>query len=414
MKIAILGYGVVGSGVLELIQKKQTQEMVELSVGAILVKERNDPRWKAIRKQVLVTDSFAEIIADESIECVVEVMGGIDPAYAYIKQALKAKRHVVSANKAVLAQHLSEFAILAKENQVQLLFEASVGGGMPWLKSIQDVKRVDSIRYIQGILNGTTNYMLDQMSRSQLSFTQALAQAQALGYAEADPSADIDGIDIQRKLLISAALAWDIPLSLDQIAVRGIREITSTQIAYYKTINRTVKLLAEGVQYANGYQFRIEPVLVQKNSIIGQIHSNLNWGLVAGDSIGELQFIGQGAGKEATANAVVQNVLDIKKQIHRTPISLKQSVPELIEQENEYMVYAENFASASAAEKELHVLLAEKEEYGAASFYRTKPVMASVLQQRLHAIEQQGITISYVRLFQQDEQFIKQKKGILV
>ena len=177
MKIAILGYGIVGSGIVELIQRKQTQEMAELSVGAILVKDRNDPRWQTIRKQVLVTDSFAEIIADASIACIVEVMGGIDPAYAYIKQALKAKRHVVSANKAVLAEHLSEFAMLAQKNQVQLLFEASVGGGMPWLKSIQDVKRVDSVKCILGILNGTTNYMLDQMSRLQITFAQALTQA---------------------------------------------------------------------------------------------------------------------------------------------------------------------------------------------------------------------------------------------
>lgn len=414
MKIAILGYGVVGSGIVELIQRKQTQEMAELSVGAILVKDRNDPRWQTIRKQVLVTDSFAEIIADASIACIVEVMGGIDPAYAYIKQTLKAKRHVVSANKAVLAEHLSEFAMLAQKNQVQLLFEASVGGGMPWLKSIQDVKRVDSVKCILGILNGTTNYMLDQMSRLQITFAQALTQAQALGYAEADPSADIDGIDIQRKLLISAALAWDIPITLDQIAVRGIRDITSTQIAYYKTINSTIKLLAEGMQYANGYQFRVEPVLVQENSVMGQIHSNLNWGLVAGDSIGELQFIGQGAGKEATANAVVQNILDIKKQIHRPLVSLKESITALVEQENEYMLFAENFASAAAVEQEMPALLTEKEEYGAASFYRTKAVAASVLQQRLLAIEKQGIAVSYVRLFRQGEQFMKQKKGILV
>lgn len=415
MKIAILGYGIVGSGINELIHKMNTEKTSDLEVAAILVKDKNDARWQTIRKQVTVTDCFEDIVNDAGIACIVEVMGGMQPAYQYIKSAMKAKKHVVSANKAVIAQHLSEFISLAQSNHVQFLFEASVGGGVPWLKSILDVKRIDSINRIQGILNGTTNYILDQMSRNHLSFAEALRQAQALGYAEADPSADIDGIDVARKLLISAALAWDAQIDMDQILIVGIGNITSEQISYYQSKQYTIKLLAEAIQYPNEHQLQVEPVLVSTNSVIGQIHDNLNWGLITGSSIGELQFIGQGAGKFATANAVIQDILDIKHEIKRPYAKLSKKITASSDYCFEYYIYAEHSSAAARLENYFKAALLEKEEYGSSVFYKTGRIAMRKLRQFQAESALAGQFISAVRIVSPiEEYYVNQKKGMPV
>ncbi|HCO29182.1 MAG TPA: homoserine dehydrogenase, partial [Lachnospiraceae bacterium] len=194
MRVAILGYGTIGRGVYEIISQKATTYTSRMSVSYIWIRKGKE---KVLPE---MCDDFNKILADKEVEVVVEVLGGLEPARTMILEALRAKKHVVTANKKVVAAHLQEFLQVAKENEVQFLFEASTGGGIPWIRSVEKVKRIDEVSDFHGIFNGTTNYILDRMYKEGAEFDEVLKQAQQLGYAEHDPSADIDGIDIGNKL----------------------------------------------------------------------------------------------------------------------------------------------------------------------------------------------------------------------
>ena len=195
MKVAILGYGTVGSGVYEIITNGKSEELKNIEVKSIFARSRD--------KMHLATDDINEIINDDEISVVVECLGGLNPAYEFIKRSLESGKHVVTANKAVAAKYLDEFASLAKENNVKFIFEASVGGGIPWLVNLERTRRVDDINRVYGIFNGTSNYILDNMYRNEQEFDSTLKTAQELGYAEADPSADIDGGDVINKIILN-------------------------------------------------------------------------------------------------------------------------------------------------------------------------------------------------------------------
>ena len=220
MKIAILGFGTVGSGVYEI-----AKNLKNIEVKKVLEKD--------LSKINIATDNYDEIINDKEIELVVECMGGLHPAYEFIMQALKSKKSVVSANKAVIAKYLDEFVSLAKENNVKFIFEASVGGGIPWLVNLERTRRVDEINRVYGIFNGTSNYILDNMYRNEQEFDSTLKTAQELGYAEADPSADIDGYDVTNKVIISSALAYD-GFIKNEFPCFTMRNITKEDILYFK------------------------------------------------------------------------------------------------------------------------------------------------------------------------------------
>ena len=305
MKIGLLGFGTVGSGVYEIIEESKNSIIKNLEISKIFIRNKNK-----INKSNMTTN-IDEILNDENIDLVVEVMGGIHPAYEYIMKCLNAGKHVVTANKAVVSKYLDEFTQTAIENNVSFLYEASVGGGIPWIKSIKQAKRIDEITEVKGIFNGTSNFILYNMFENGYDFNDILKIAQEKGYAESDPSADIDGIDIQRKLAITSSIAFDTIIKEENIPTFGIRNVTKIDIDYFKEQNITLKLIAASVRNNNEYCSCVEPVLYSNKSIEANVSENFNIGSLTGYSIGELKFYGQGAGKLPTGNAIVQDIIDI-------------------------------------------------------------------------------------------------------
>lgn len=305
MKIGLLGYGTVGSGVYEIITDNKNSILKNIEVSKIFIRNKNK-----MNKNIMTLDSD-EILNDDSIDIIVEAMGGINPAYELIMKALRSGKHVVTANKAVVSKYLKEFTQTAADNNVAFLYEASVGGGIPWVKAIKQAKRIDDITEVKGIFNGTSNFILYNMFEKGYDFSDILKIAQEKGYAESDPSADIDGIDIQRKLAITSSLAFDTIIEEENIPTFGIRNVTKTDIDFFKKNNKTLKLIALSVRSGDEYCSCVEPVLYSNNTLGANVSENYNMGSLTGDSIGELKFYGQGAGKFPTGNAVVQDIIDI-------------------------------------------------------------------------------------------------------
>lgn len=305
MKIGLLGFGTVGSGVYEIINDNLVPLLDSVEITKILVKDKNHLSLN------IMTTSVSEVLFSSEIDLIVEAIGGIHPAYEYICTALKNKKHVVTSNKAVVSIYLNEFLELASKNSVIFKFEASVCGGIPWIKSLNRIKRIDSINEIYGVFNGTTNYILDNMKKKGLDFEIALKQAQGIGYAESNPSEDIDGIDIMRKLQISMNLAFDYDAKNNEIEFFGIRNIQKVDIDYFKKHNRTIKLVATAKKRGLDFYANVEPIAFKDNKMEATIPLNFNIGSISGDTIGTLKFYGQGAGKLPTANAIVQDILDI-------------------------------------------------------------------------------------------------------
>lgn len=305
MNIAILGFGTVGTGVFNIIN--QVHRLTEnIHVKYVFVRKNKKDQLAE------TTANFDEIINDPEVDVVVEVLGGLEPAHQYILSALRHHKHVITANKAVIACYLEEFTKVATENQVHFYFESSVGGGTPWISEIERATRVDDIDHIQGIFNGTSNFILDRMAQSGATFDDVLGQAQELGYAEADPSADIDGWDIANKLCISCDIAYDCFVSPRQdLPVFGIRNITAADISTFARQGYTVKLMGKSRQIGTAFDYVVEPTLYPSYTFEANTHENYNLISLHGQTVGDLRFIGQGAGQLPTANAIIQDVLDI-------------------------------------------------------------------------------------------------------
>ena len=298
MKIAILGYGTVGRGVDQIISEHV--DGVEVTRILELPDRLSDPR---------MTSSFDEILADEKIELVVECMGGVEPARTYIMAALQSGRHVVTSNKAVVAAHFAEFAAASVASGAGLFVEAAVGGGVPWIASVEKVRRIDEVTSFSGIMNGTTNYIVDAMRRQGAEFDVVLAEAQRLGFAERDPSADIDGIDVLNKTIISASVAFGVACERG-LPASGIRNLTKADLELFAAHGRTVKLLGHGLTSDGRYAAAVEPVAVAVDSLEANVPGNFNLLTLDATTVGELKFYGQGAGSLPTGNAIVQDVLD--------------------------------------------------------------------------------------------------------
>jgi homoserine dehydrogenase len=309
MKIAILGFGTVGSGVYEI---SKTSKNIE--VKKVLEKD--------LTKIDIATDNYDEIINDKEIELVVECMGGLHPAYEFIIKALQNKKHVVSANKAVIAKYLDEFLKVAQENNVDFRFEASVGGGIPCLAGIQKIRRVENIDKFYGIFNGTSNFILDNMYRFENEFFTTLKTAQELGYAEADPSADIDGYDVTNKVIISFALAYD-GFIKNEFPCFTLRNITKEDILYFKKQGFIAKYIGEAITKDDLYEASVMLNLFPVNALEGNVLSNYNIVTVKSHTMGEVKFYGQGAGKLPTANAIVQDIFDIIDNINYHKINIE-------------------------------------------------------------------------------------------
>jgi homoserine dehydrogenase len=300
MNIGLLGCGVVGGGILDFCAGRE-----DLTVTKVLVR-RPRPDLGALA----VTD-IADIVSDEGIGIVAEVMGGLHPAYEYICAALKAGKHVVTANKAVISAYYPELTGLARECGVSLRCTAAVGGGIPWLTNLERCKRLDSICELGGIMNGTTNFIMDAMHASPVSFPEILKQAQELGYAEADPSADIDGDDVRRKLTISANIAFDALVQEEDIPMFGIRTVTDGDIRAFKAHGFVCKLLATAKAAEGGLCAFIEPTLVDSHDLEAAVPKNFNLITYCGEKVGRHSFFGQGAGRYPTAFNAVEDCLDI-------------------------------------------------------------------------------------------------------
>ena len=300
MNIGLLGCGVVGGGILDFCAGRE-----DLTVTKVLVR-RPRPDLGALA----VTD-IADIVSDEAIGIVAEVMGGLHPAYEYICAAMEAGKHVVTANKAVISAYYPELTGLARECGVSLRCTAAVGGGIPWLTNLERCKRLDSICELGGIMNGTTNFIMDAMHASPVSFPEILKQAQELGYAEADPSADIDGDDVRRKLTISANIAFDALVQEEDIPMFGIRTVTDGDIRAFKAHGFVCKLLATAKAAEGGVCAFIEPTLVDSHDLEAAVPKNFNLITYCGERVGRHSFFGQGAGRYPTAFNAVEDCLDI-------------------------------------------------------------------------------------------------------
>ena len=300
VKVALLGYGTVGRSVARILDECTD----EAKLTRILMRPGFNP------KDQRMTDSFESILDDHSIEVVVECMGGLEPAHECIVRALMSGKHVVTSNKAVVSTYFSEFVSVGEKYGSTLRIEACVGGGIPWIAGIEKAKRIDAITGFSGILNGTTNYIVYSMLKDGTDFAEVLGKAQELGYAERDPSADIDGLDVRAKTMISATVAFDVRCT-DLVPTSGIRNLTRRDLAFFGNHGRTVKLFGHGVCKDGCYAVAVEPVAIPMETLEAHVPLNFNIATLTGKTIGELTFYGQGAGGDPTANAVVQDILDI-------------------------------------------------------------------------------------------------------
>ncbi|MDK2935300.1 MAG: homoserine dehydrogenase [Eubacteriaceae bacterium] len=331
MNIALLGHGTIGSGVYELINLNKGKfsgnftdiENRRSSPVITKVLERDASKDLGDTVGKVVTDP-KEILEDDSIGLVVALMGGMDFEYEMIKACLKAKKHVVTANKAVISEYFQELLNLAEENGVVLRYEASVGGGIPIIGSLKEEMKINRVTEIKGILNGTTNFILSKMTEEGADFADTLALAQSIGFAEADPTADVEGYDVSRKLSILSSMAYESIIRDEDVYKRGMTDVRAVDIEMTGSLGYTIKYLGHSILEENDLYTTVEPVLFKEASIMSNVNSEFNIISITGDIIGELQFYGKGAGKDATANAVVGDVLYIlNMDADRKPESLR-------------------------------------------------------------------------------------------
>ena len=311
IQVAVMGYGTVGSGVVEVI--KTNQALINKRVGEeVNVKYVLDLReFPGDPVESILVHDFETIVNDPEVKVVVEVMGGVEPAFTYACAALKAGKHFVTSNKALVAAKGTELAKLAEENHAAFLFSAACGGGVPFLHNMALSVDSDEITSVGGILNGTTNFMLDNMQSSNLSYEDALADAQRLGYAEADPTADVTGLDALRKIMLACAVAFN-QLPVDGLLNEGIDSFTAEDVAYLKSEGLTCRLIASGGKNADGSVYAyVEPVLFEQSAAECSVKKNFNMAKYEGRNCGKIQMIGQGAGRWPTASAVLRDLSDI-------------------------------------------------------------------------------------------------------
>ena len=318
IKIAVLGYGTVGSGVAEVIWTNQ--ELINKRVGEELeIKYILDLReFPGTPAEHLIVHDFDQIVNDEEVKIVVEVMGGIEPAYTFVKKSLLAGKSVVTSNKALVAKHGAELLAIAKEANINFLYEASVGGGIPIIRPLTTSLTGDVIEEITGILNGTTNYMMSKMYHENADYDAVLKEAQAMGYAERDPSADVEGHDACRKIAILSSIISGKLVDFEDIYTEGITNISQTDIQYAKALEMKIKLLASCTRDGDKLCAIVAPHLVSPEHPLYNIEDVFNSIFVKGNMLGDSMFYGSGAGKLPTASAVVGDIVDAAKNPNRS------------------------------------------------------------------------------------------------
>lgn len=313
MKVALLGYGTVGSGVVEVINANQ--DSINKKAGTpIEIKYVLDLReFPGDPVNELIVHDFKQIAEDHEIEIVAEAMGGVEPAYTFAKTSLESGKSYVTSNKELVALHGAELLEIARKNNVNFLFEASVGGGIPIIRPLNQCLTADEICEITGILNGTTNFILTKMKDEGRDFEDVLKQAQALGYAEKNPAADVEGYDACRKIAILASLALGEHVNFEEIPTEGITKVTAEDMIYAEKMGYVIKLLATCKKQDDAVFARVSPMLISKSHPLAMVNDVFNAIFVNGNVIGDVMFYGRGAGKLPTASAVVADIVDAAK-----------------------------------------------------------------------------------------------------
>lgn len=321
IKIAILGYGTVGSGVVEVLQTNK--ESIEKKAGSdIELKYVLDLReFPGSPIEEILTKNYDDILLDEDVDIVVEVMGGLEPAYTFVKSALEHGKSVVTSNKELVAKYGPSLLQLARQKNLNFLFEASVGGGIPIIRPLNHSLSADEIQEITGILNGTTNYILTKMEKEGRAYEDILKDAQELGYAERNPDADVKGYDACRKIAILSSLAYGMHVNFEDIYTEGITSIRLKDFAYAKALNCQIKLLGVSRKVGDKAYVMVAPMLINNSHPLSNVHDVFNAIFVHGNVIGDVMFYGSGAGKLPTASAVVADVVDAAKHLNRNIIT---------------------------------------------------------------------------------------------
>ena len=342
IRIAVLGYGTVGSGVVKVIQTnakiiaKRAGQEVEVKYVLDLRDFPDDPI------QSKVVHDFNVILEDPEVDIVVETMGGTKPAYEFVKKSLLAGKSVCTSNKELVAAYGAELVHIAKSKTVNFLFEASVGGGIPIIRPLNQSLTADRIEQINGILNGTTNYILTKMAQEGSDFADVLKEAQELGYAEKDPTADVEGYDACRKIAILTSLAYGQQVDYEDIYTEGITKITAEDFKYAKAFGAAIKIFGTSRKEGNKLYAMVAPQMIQADNPLYAVNDVFNAICVTGNMLGDVMFYGKGAGKEATASAVVSDVVDAVKHMNVNVMTIwedeKQEVAPMDEMKNRFFV----------------------------------------------------------------------------
>lgn len=319
VKAALLGLGTVGMGVYRVLQMQEDEmedklgSRVELKY--ILIRNREKAAKKVTDPSPLTT-SWETILQDGEVEVVIELMGGIEPAKTYILEALRAGKHVVTANKDLMASHGQELLDTARDHGCDLFFEAAVAGGIPIIRPMKQCLAGNHITELMGIFNGTTNFILTRMAQNGMEFEQALRLATDLGYAEADPTADIEGLDAGRKVAILASIAFHSRVTFTDVYMEGIANITATDIKYAREMGCSIKLLGVARQTREGIEARVHPMLIDSSHPLSSVNDSYNAVFLKGDAVQDVMFYGRGAGELPTASAVVGDLFEVIRNIH--------------------------------------------------------------------------------------------------
>jgi homoserine dehydrogenase len=316
IQVGLLGIGTVGSGVFKVLQRNQSEIMRRAGRGIEIhtVADLNVERAKAlVGNSARVVADANQVVTNPDIDIVVELIGGYGIAKELVLKAIAHGKHVVTANKALLATHGNEIFAAASAKGVMVAFEAAVAGGIPVIKALREGLTANRIEWIAGIINGTTNFILSEMRSKGLSFAHVLKQAQELGYAEADPTFDIEGIDAAHKLTIMSAIAFGIPVQFDKAYVEGITQLTPEDIRYAEELGYRIKLLGITRRTAQGVELRVHPTLVPAKHLIANVEGVMNSVLAKGNAVGQTLYYGPGAGSEPTASAVIADLVDVTR-----------------------------------------------------------------------------------------------------
>ena len=370
IKVAVMGFGTIGSGVVEVlsINRESIAKRVGDTIDVKYVLDLRDFEGHPIQKKIV--HDYRRIVEDKEVSIVVETMGGVEPAYTFVKAMLEAGKHVTTSNKALVAEKGAELLEIAKAHQVNFQFEASVGGGIPIIRPLKSCLTADVIEEITGIINGTTNYMLTEMSEKGTNFDDVLKDAQAKGYAEKDPTADIEGYDAGRKIAILTSLVAGQQVDFEDIHTEGISHITSTDIKYAKSMGRAIKLLATSKHVGDGYAAMVAPFLLNSKHPLFSVNGVFNAIFVKGNVLGDAMFYGSGAGKLPTASAVVADIVEMAKHMDKhIPIEWRREKLELID----YKDFDNRFFVRANESEE-----AVKEVFGEVEFVKAEDVTGEV------------------------------------